>query len=262
MKPHPYLLLAATLLALTAVNTLEAAEPPEAMPPIWMKMTSAAPGNLFTEGEPVALKLIASRQGKDPQTGTWARINVSYTVTEVDGDWKDAGDLGEFGASAARDIPVVLDDLPGRGLYEITVDAKATNGNTGTYTTHVAVTYGARQPDAASPWGVFLIPYDGKPDPQKAADLAESMRRLGVSWVRFNFWEYAFEDVRVTEGQTPKLSVKFEKWKTMSEALHERGISIMGTICHLPEAISSQPGVKGPQASDAGPLWAGDRSCP
>ncbi len=242
------------LLTLSAAAGAE--EALEELEPIWMKITSDAPGNLFIEGEPVALKLTATRQGRDPKTGTWAAVNVAYTVKEADGDWTQSQDLGEFEASAARDMSVVLDGLPGPGLYEITVNAKASNGNTGTYATRLAVASDPGPPDAASPWGVFLIPYGGKPDAQKAADMAESMRRLGVSWVRLNFWEYAFENVEVVEGDAPKLHVDFEKWKTMSEALHERGISIMATLCHLPEALSSKPGVIGPQASDAGPLWA------
>ena len=224
--------------------------------PLWMKLTSEVPGNLFVEGEPVAMKLTVVGGDKDPATGTWADLRLAYRVDEVDGDWTRRKDLGTFTAADARDIAFEV-ELPGRGLYRLTVEGEAATGITGSKEVPLGMVFEPDPPSPDSRWGVFLIPYGGaEATPEQAEALAENMRRLGVSWVRLNFWANAFHDVEVISTDPPVVRAAYPTWKAMAQALQRRGLSIMGTICHVPDELSSQPGVIGPRASDAGPQWA------
>ncbi len=221
-------------------------------PKLHVQLSSAAPGHLFIEGQPITFNALVAGQNKDTNNN-WHDVSASYVVREVDGSWSLHKDLGTFSPSEARKITFSL-PVNNRGLYEITLKAKAGN-RTGEQRTRLGVTFKPHIPTDQSPWGLFLIPYDGPTDPIKAAALAESMRRLGVSWVRLNFWATAYEQVNVDEANH-RVDITYSKWQSMADALNERGIRIMGTLCHVPSELSSQPGVSGPKNSDAGPLYA------
>jgi len=140
-------------------------------------------------------------------------------------------------------------DLPGRGLYKLAVSASSGDAEARAETS-VAVVFAPAETDPKSPWGIFWVPVGDNP-----RDAARSIRLLGASWARFNFWAFSFDRIAVTEGPEPEVSPEYSRWKRHARALHDEGLFIMGEIAQCPRVLSSRPDDTSSEG-DAGPMWA------
>jgi len=202
---------------------------------------SSAPGNLFTDSEPASVRVRVS--------GADGAVTVRFEVAETDGPWRNSGRLSLDvlpDGTAEEALPL---ELPGRGLYKVNVTAvfgqKQAHAET-----WVAIVFTPEKPVLQSPWGIFWVPDRGTGEA-----LAKSIRLLGASWVRFNFWAFSFDEVTVTDGPVPVVKAKYSRWKRYAQALHDEGLFIMGEIAQCPKALSSKADAVTPQG-DSGPIWA------
>lgn len=203
-------------------------------------ITSDAPGNLFTDDDPPALRI--SVAGGAPG-------DIRYFAWDDRGAW---GESGSLAASSDGGSVMLRPKFPGRGLYGVEVTARDAAGAESTARATVAIAPAPDPASADSYWGAFTLPDYDRPTPDQARALALSHRRLGVSWVRLNFWVQAFTAVKIEDGV---VKAEFDGWKTIAAAMRDQGIHVMGTIAQVPEALSSQPG-RTEGNSDAGPLFA------
>lgn len=209
-----------------------------------VEATSPNIGFLFTEGEQVDMWASV--------TGAKAPATVDYTVTETDGPWKSHGTVSItqlIDGVGERFLPL---KLPGRGLYRLSLRAHSGGADAET-STWVAVTFAPPPPDPASHWGMFCIPWGRNGLPNAAEAMAASYRRLGVSWVRFNFWESIYGTVTISpDGKTAHADM--ERAKSMIDAIHRQHISVVANISVIPRILSSKPDAS-EAVGDAGALW-------
>jgi len=152
-----------------------------------VEVSSKQPGNLFTESQPV--DLIIKVSGNKPEI-------VEYKIQEHDGPWTSNAKISlQSGVDPLKGIPLHL-QLPSRGLYYLTVSARAGQSRVQART-KVGVVFDPSPVNPDSRWGLFTIPYDGENDPAKAAALARSHRLLGAAWSRLNFWHWSYENLQV-----------------------------------------------------------------
>jgi len=209
--------------------------------PLTLRVVSPRAGLLFTDSEPVDVRARVAG-GPGPTT-------VSYTVAESGGPWMAKGTLAFPAAGGEKRLPL---DLPGRGLYKLTL--AATSGDAKAQAeTWVAVVFTPPEPDPASPWGIFYTPHIwfNKGNANGARDAALSHRLLGASWSRLNFWAHSFEKVALAGG---KVKAEYPMWKSYARALRDQGISIFGEIAQCPRELSSRPDDTA-VVGDAGPVW-------
>lgn len=200
-----------------------------------VKAASPRAGFLFTDSEPVDMLAAVA--------GALGAATVTWSVQETEGPWKNSGELTIPVTSGQGEKPLAL-GLPGRGLYQLTLNASA-GGETTSFQTTVAIVFTPSAPDPASPWSIFFIPNAGltPDDPNGAKAIALSHRLLGAAWSRFNFWANAYGTITITQVDgKPVLTVDPALWKEYAQALHAEGISLMGGIAHCPGPLSSKEG--------------------
>lgn len=198
-------------------------------------LVSDVPGFLFLEGEPVQVAL--ERSGPARETV------FQYEVRDTETAWqaKGEGRLSKLREGERQRVTFAL-ALPERGLYRLRVSGKS--GQSFSLEKNVALTFTPRPPDPESPWGIFYVPPmwfapDDVAGPERAA---ASLRRLGASWVRLNFWAHAVDPVVVSPGaKGPVVTADLKRWKSYATALRREGLRIMGEISQTPRALSSDP---------------------
>ena len=232
---------------------------------------NAGPGLIFTDKEEIKIRAqYANAAGA---------TRVIYTLEEVDdtlGMTRHLLQQGQVMLSAGKPdgsqaLPLNL--LKGRrGLYQLTLTAP---DGTVYAATSLAVVF-QPQPTAASPWGVFYVPpnlvrfpdkmnYYEKLAQEKHLDLekdiikiktlaahrfAKSLRRLGASWVRFNFWEQSFDSVTVKDDE---VATDLTTAHLLIKPLRDRRLHIMGEIAQCPRPLSSTPDDLGRGPGGTGP---------
>lgn len=208
-----------------------------------VRAVSARPGLLFTDTEPVDVRVEVKADHP---------AQVRYTLKETDGPWHGDGAVAVNVQGGRGEAPLPL-KLPGRGLYELNLTATA-GGESATSTTWIAIVFPPDPPTQESPWGIFYAPhiwYAPREAPG-ARDAAQSHRLLGASWSRLNFWAHSYENVKVSNGT---VSAEWKLWRDYARELRKQGIWIMGEIAQCPRELSSQPDAT--QAfGDAGEKWA------
>lgn len=214
------LTLAALLIALAPLGSAE----------LSLSIESSRPDFLFTEAETPEVQAIVA--------GAGGAVALSWEVKETEGSWTANGEFPPAPTGETGRYPLPL-ELPGRGHYTLALRAES-GGEVRTCTTALAVVFTPRPPSANSPWGIFHVPVPERvpEDPFAAKAIAANMRRLGASWARLNFWDQAYEDVRVTADS---VTADVSRWKTYARALHGEGIHVMGEIAQCPAALSSRP---------------------
>ena len=206
-----------------------------------VRAASSRAGLTFADGEAIDL---AARID-----GAAARAVVRFEAAEVEGRWKQSGRLDFAAGETEKPIPLAL---PGRGMYTLKLSGETGAAKSSARTT-LAVLFPAAEPTEASPWGIFYIRPLG-PDPKNPtllADSVDNLRRLGASWVRLNWWAFAYGKVAIADG---KASAGCAYYRQIVRELRRRGLYIMGEFAQIPRALSSRPKQE-KRNGDAGPMW-------
>jgi len=210
---------------LSFLFTTSGASGGESKPGFAVRAVSSKPGHLFTDGEPVDMRVLV--------TGAKGPVTVTYAIEETDGPWCETGKVmlsNPDDGSKETGLPL---SLPRRGLYKLQLNADSGEA-IATAQTWVAVVFAPSAPDPESPWGVFWVPFGGEPQ-----DIARSVRLLGASWVRFNF--FGFGKITIEEGPEPEIAVDYSPWKRHAEALRAEGLFLMGDVLGCPPELASKP---------------------
>lgn len=214
------------------------------------QLTSSAPGFLFIEGEPTRVDL----QLTGPSPAGRVQIELENMATGQRTSLLRGGKLPRVPAGEIKAVPYDL-NLAERGLYRLHVSGKA--GRSFSIDQPVALTFAPRPPNPQSPWGIFYVPpvWFAPGDDAGADRAAESLHRLGASWVRLNFWAHSLDPISIGSGPKGEtVTADLRRWKNYARALRQRGIEIMGTIAQMPRALSSDP-TNEQTAGDGGPAY-------
>ncbi|NSW56278.1 MAG: hypothetical protein HPY44_09700 [Armatimonadetes bacterium] len=215
--------------------------------PLTTEVVSPRAGLTFTDSEPVDVRVRL--------TGLDAPVPVRYTVREAQGPWQVQGEVSvepiRDGAGEAR-LPL---ELPGRGLYTVTVEARRGDEQARDEKS-LGVVFPPHPVSETSHWGIFYIPrtWEGKSRSESYQDIARNIRMLGASWVRFNFWAHIFGKITITQGENPQASADWSDAKLMVKALRDEGLLILGEVAQCPRELSSRPDDTTP-SGDAGPVY-------
>ena len=203
-------------------------------------------GLIFTDSEKVSVDVKVKEAPAD--------TTITYVLKEVKGTWQKNGKLVLKKGKLRIPLPI---KLPGRGLYELSLDARSRDA-AARAKTKIAVVFTPRKPDPKSSWGIFYTPHIwfNKELPQAPRALAEGHRLLGASWSRLNFWAHSFGKVEIKKGTPPTISADYVNglWKEYAKALRAEGITIMGEIAQCPRELSSRPNDEA-VAGDAGNVY-------
>jgi hypothetical protein len=204
-------------------------------------------GHAFTDAEKPDLAIAV--------TNAPGHAIAQYVIQETDGPWKDEGTL-RIPVVAGRGQAAFAPPFPGRGHYRLTAVVVA-DGVESKIDTSIGIVFPPARADPSSPWGVMYTPpiwFKRGDHAQAATDAADSLRLLGASWVRLNFYAYDFGEIRVSR-RDGSLAVTCDPAlaRTYVGALRRQGLSIMGEICQMPTALSSRPQETG-TIRDAGEL--------
>ncbi|MHB1462828.1 MAG: GH39 family glycosyl hydrolase [Armatimonadota bacterium] len=219
------------------------AAPVFAQTALTVRAVSDRPSLLFTEGE--KLRVSARVEGGD------GAAVVDYAVQETAGPLSIKGNItvkrkGSEAASAV--IPLAITT---RGHYTLKLTARC-GQQTAEQTTTLAVVMKPLPTDINSPWGMFWIP-TGAPgsSPDKVpTEIAQNMRLLGASWVRFNFWESVYK-ASVEHG---KVWLDIRDMKRQAAAFRKAGLHIYGEFAQMPKELSSSTSTA--ETGDAGPFFS------
>lgn len=211
-----------------------AAEPAVGDAVLTVRATSPRMGLLFTDSEAVDVRAAVS--------GAGAAVQIDYSVQETGGPWRGSGSATITpGPNGSGEAALAL-DLPGRGLYGVKLTARS-GAQTASGQASVGVVFTPAAVDEASPWGIFYIPFTfaGRTPEQSMADIAENLRRLGASWVRFNFWAPTYGKISIGAGPNPQVRGDWSAAVKMVKALRQEGLLVMGEIAQCPRELSSRP---------------------
>ena len=209
-------------------------------------VTSPRADLLFTDAEILDVRVVVH--------GASSSAIVDWHVEEAEGPWCNEGRVTVSACDGVGEGLLPL-DLPGRGHYTLVLHA-VSGDETADAVTSLGVVFPPAPPDLSSPWGIFHAPapIDPPGDPAGAKAIAASMRRLGVSWARLNFWSWSYDTVSIERGSTgPRVTADITQWKAYVRALRGEGIHIMGGVAQCPAALSSRPGDLASE-SDRGPV--------
>lgn len=180
-------------------------------------------------------------------------VQLDYAARETCGPWTAAGSV-----AIARDgdgtveAPLPL-SFPNRGHYQLTLTAKC-GDLTANETTTAAVVYPPQPATPDSLWGIMYGVYRGYPshlDQQdRPAQIAASMRLLGASWTRLNFWLHMYT-ISVKDGQ---VVLDLSQVRRQVDEFRKQGINILGEIVQTPRILSSKPDANDAKG-DGGPLF-------
>ncbi len=230
------------LAALIGVACLSSA-PLFAQTALSVRAVANRPSLLFTEGE--QLRVSARVEGGD------GAALVDYAVQETAGALSLKGSItvkrkGSEAASVA--LPLAIS---ARGHYTLKLTARC-GQQTAEHNTTLAIVMKPLPTDINSPWGMFWIP-TGAPgsSPDKVpTEMAQNMRMLGASWVRFNFWESVYK----ASGERGKVWLDIRDMKRQAAAFHKAGLHIYGEFAQMPKALSSSTSTA--ETGDAGPFYS------
>lgn len=207
-----------------------------------VRVVSSRAGLIFTDDEPLDVRVMT--------LGALGAADVRCSIREWDGPWNNTVRLDMPAGVSERPLQL---EVPGRGLYKLTIEAVA-GGAAATAQTSIAVLFPAAPPGETSPWGIFYARPLG-PDsrrPTFLADSVDNIRRLGASWVRLNWWSSAYGKVVVAGGRA---SADCAFWKKIAAESRRQGLYIMGEFAMCPRELSSRPDDT-VGSGDAGPTWA------
>ncbi len=198
-----------------------------------VSVVSPRVGLLFTDDEtPDVRALVENAPGP---------VTLAWHVWETEGPWQREGrmDLPVEQGRGEQSIPL---GLPGRGHYTLSLRA-VSGAAVAAAKTSLGIVFPPAPTNAGAPWGIFHIPNPiGDPDdPLGARAAAQSMRLLGASWARLNFWNQSYDGIDITR-KDGRIAVKADtgRWKTYARALRDEGIHIMGEIAQCPTVLSSR----------------------
>lgn len=193
-----------------------------------VRAIGSRPSLIFTDGEKPNIKVQVTDGSGD--------VAVSFQVKDSYSLWQQSGSLAIKRSGGERVEQLLPVKFPWRGHYAFSLTAKC-GGQTAELKTTAAVIYKPLPPDVNSPWAIFWYP---QPAPGMAKEdvprkIAESLRLLGASWVRFNFWEGAY-GAEVKDGKVTHNS----GWMmTQAREFRKAGLHILGEFAQMPKALSS-----------------------
>jgi hypothetical protein len=229
-----------TIITLVALFTCSAVIAEDALS---VRAMGTQPSLIFTDAKKVKVNIQVRGGSGD--------VGVSYVVSDTFGVWQKKGvvNIQRTGSDPAE-RPLLL-AVPGRGHYSFVLNARCGN-QTAEQKTSVAVIYAPAASDIDSPWGIFWIPNvpPGSNEEDSATQLAENMRLMGASWVRFNFWESVYG----SEVRDGKVVLDLKKMKKQAAAFQKAGLHIFGEIVMVPRVLASSADETG--SGDAGPLFS------
>lgn len=203
------------------------------------------PSLLFSENE--SIKINAWVEGSS------GPVQLEYTARETSGEWMDSRILRisrKGGELAKIQLPLLL---PGRGHYQLELTAKC-GESTAHVSTTAAIVFTPRPTTIDSPWGIMYGVYQGFPpglDPEsRPACIAESLKMLGASWTRLNFWINMYS-IEIKNGN---VVLDLSRLRRQVDEFRKRGIYILGEIVQTPHALSSKPNSNATKG-DGGPLY-------
>jgi len=208
-----------------------------------VRAVGTQPSLIFTDAKKVKVNIQVKGGSGD--------VGVRYVISDTFGTWQKKGVVKiERTGSNPVEKPLPL-AVPNRGYYTLILNAQCGN-QTAEQKTSVAVIYAPAASDIDSPWGIFWIPNvaPGSNEEDSATQLAENMRLMGASWVRFNFWESVY-GAEVRDG---KVVLDLKKMKKQAAAFKKAGLHIFGEIVMVPKALASSTDVT--SSGDAGPLYS------
>jgi len=166
---------------------------------------------------------------------------ITWHVRETEGPWQSEGRVAVPVENGRGEQPIPL-DLPGRGHY--TLALRAVSGDAvAVAKTSLGVVFPPDPPNPNAPWGIFHIPnpIEDPDDPLGAKAAARSIRLLGASWARLNFWSQSYDSIDITtKGGQTIVEADTGRWKSYARALRDEGIHIMGEIAQCPTLLSSR----------------------
>ncbi len=214
-----------------------------AQPALTVRAVSDRPSLLFSEGE--KLRVSARLEGGD------GAAVVDYAVQETAGPLSIKGSITiKRKGSEATSAPLPL-AITAKGHYTLKLSARC-GQHSAEHNTALAIVMKPLPTDINSPWGMFWIP-SGAPgsSPDKVpTEVAQNMRLLGVSWVRFNFWESVYK-ASVERG---KVWLDIRDMKRQAAAFRKAGLHVFGEFAQMPKALSSSTSTS--QTGDAGPFFS------
>lgn len=239
----------AATLATSAALMLACLHAAPAQEALTVAATSPRPGLVFTDTETPEISAAVQNAAGD--------ATVAFTVRETEGPWEQEGAVAVAVREGKGEAALPL-ELPGRGLYQLSLTASCGEAAASSETT-VAVVFTPPEPDPESPWGIFFTPprwvrTEGLSDAEAAA---LSHRLLGASWSRLNFWAHSFGKVTIEQRDgKPYVTADYldGRWKDYAGALRAQGIHIMGEIAQCPGVLSSRQGDKTSDRGDAGEM--------
>ena len=191
--------------------------------------------NLFSESERPALQLNAD--GAAPAF-------VNYSIREVEGGFSRAGVL--MWRPGENRLPL---DVPHRGLYDLTL--RPQNGTE--LQTRFGIVFEPPAVSQNSRWGMFSIRFDNA---ARDREMARGHRLVGASWSRFNLWADAWQNIEISQGETPTVSFDLNPgYLSAARALTREGLHLMGEFSMMPRALSSKPDDVGSTIEGA-PGWS------
>jgi hypothetical protein len=119
-----------------------------------VKASSPRVGLVFTDSETVDVRAAVT------STAASTTATVVWSVEETEGPWKNSGQVTVAVQNGQGEQALPL-GLPGRGLYQLTLNATAGGEEALPCNITVAVVFTPPTPDPASPWASFYIPQGG-----------------------------------------------------------------------------------------------------
>jgi len=208
-----------------------------------VRAVGTQPSLIFTDAKKVKVSIQVKGGSGD--------VGVDYVISDTFGRWQKKGVVNIQRAGSDLAVKPLLLAVPGRGHYSFVLSARCGNQTT-EQKTSIAVIYAPAASDIDSPWGIFWIPNvpPGSNEEDSATQLAENMRLMGASWVRFNFWESVY-GAEVRDG---KVVLDLRKMKKQAAAFEKAGLHIFGEIVMVPRVLASSTDETG--SGDAGPLFS------
>lgn len=208
-----------------------------------VRATGPRPSLMFTDKERLDVKVQVK--------GGSGNIDVGFTVRDSYGTWQKKGSIKINRTDSSiveKPLPI---KLPGRGHYLLDISAKC-GSQTAVQNTTIAMIYAPLPSDQDSPWGIFWIPNvaPGSDEAKAPAQLAENIRLMGASWVRFNFWESVYK-AEVKDG---KVILDLTGMKKQAAEFRKAGLHIFGEFVMTPKALASSTDES--PSGDAGPLYS------
>ncbi len=211
-----------------------------------IELTSSRPAFVFTDHEKCDLSIQA--------TGFQGKTSCIYTIHPT-GSKTSFTDTVQLISKSSSDTVSQRLPIPTleRGHYILTFSA-VTEKDTITLHSTIAIVFDPSPQDITSPWGLMYVPMKmpsfihGQPEDQTARIFS----LLGVSWIRYNFWEHMY-NIKLDSCNNVDLDVNYAKKQI--KAFRNAGMNVMGEIVQTPKILSSQKDSV-TSVGDAGPFYS------